>query len=107
MLRWTWLMLVLTAAACSPDYPFDKPGTWSLDQLGGANDANLRVMVANPRDLVAGAGENTSVGVEAATPVHKLFTGRRAQLPPLNTLDVNVIPLQQPQPEQGGPNAGQ
>jgi len=107
MFRWTWFLLLLMVTACTPDYPFDRPGTWSLEKMGSANDANLRTMVANPRDLLAGAGESTSLGPEAAMPVHRLFTGRRAQLPAINTLDVNVVPSSQQQPEQGVPNAGQ
>jgi hypothetical protein len=98
--------LALTVAACTPDYPFDKPGTWSIDQYGIANDANLRAMVANPRDLIAGSGESTSLGAQASPAVSRLFSGKRTPLPALNTLDLNVIPLEPP-PAPGGENAGQ
>lgn len=106
MLRWHWLLLLLAVTSCTPDYPMDKPGTWSIDHYGSANDANLRAMVANPRDLVAGTGETTSLGPEAAQPVERLFTGKRPPLPDLNTLDVATIPTEA-QPAQGGGNAGQ
>ena len=107
MRPWPCLLLLLTVAACTPDYPMDKPGTWNLQQCGGANDANLRAMVANPRDLIAGSGESTSVGREAVAPVDRLFTGKRPPLPSLNTLDVTTIPTEQQQPATGGGNAGQ
>ena len=105
MRRWSLLSLLLAAAACTPDYPFDRRGTWSIGQYGSANDANLRAMVANPRDLVAGEGEITSLGPEAAPPVQRLFSGRRLPLPAISsTLDVTAIPAQQP--AAGGNNAG-
>lgn len=103
---WPWVLLALTVAACTPDYPFDKPGTWSIDQYGDANDANLHTMVANPRDLVVGSGAGTSLGAEASPPVSRLYSGKRQPLPALNTLDVNVIPMEQP-PAPSGDNAGQ
>jgi type IV pilus biogenesis protein CpaD/CtpE len=107
MSRWPWLLL-LTVAACTPDYPMDKPGTWNLEQYGGANDANLRTMVVNPRDLIAGSGESTSFGPEAAAPVDRLLTGKRTPLPATNSLDVTTVSTEQ-QPAQGGSgsNAGQ
>ena len=49
-----WMLLPLLGA-CTPDYPMDKPGTWNIP-LGtlGSNDANLRAMIVDPRDLTAG-----------------------------------------------------
>jgi type IV pilus biogenesis protein CpaD/CtpE len=107
MSRWPCLLL-LAIAACTPDYPMDKPGTWNLEQYGGANDANLRTMVVNPRDLIAGSGERTSLGSEAAAPVDRLFSGKRTPLPTTDSLDVTASPTEQ-QPAQGGSgsNAGQ
>jgi len=93
-------LLLLSAAACTPDYPMDKPGTWQLPQIG-ANDANLHTMIVNPHDLVAGSGENTTIGAEAGPPVHRLLTGQRYQLPPSNVMQINLIGgQQQPQPQQ-------
>lgn len=83
------LALVLLAAGCTPDYPFDKPGTWHLDANGGsANGANLRVMVVNPHDLVEGQGAQTALGSEAASPAKRLLTGKRAPLPDSSLLQV-------------------
>ncbi len=78
-----WLLLPLTA--CSPDYPFDRPGTWSLppDNLG-SNAENLRVMVADPNDLTAGASEDGSGGNEAAPPVRRMLSGKRPSLPTIS-----------------------
>jgi hypothetical protein len=100
---------LLVVAACTPDYPWDRPGTWSIDQYGGSsNDANLRAMVANPRDLIAGTGETGSLGSEASPPVSRLYSGQRTPLPKLDTLDVNLNQSTlQPAPAQGAGNAGQ
>jgi hypothetical protein len=83
MVRWRIIALLLPLAACSPDYPMDKPGTWAPPPVSN-NDQNLKVMVVNPQDLVAGAGEDNSLGSEAGPPVHRLLTGRRTDLPPSN-----------------------
>lgn len=81
------LLLLLPLAACgsSPD-PFDRELTWSIPAgNANANDANLRTMVVDPRDLAAGAGEDNSAGNAAAAPVRRLITGRRTPLPQSNT----------------------
>jgi len=77
--------IVLPLAACSPDYPFDRPGTWSLppDNLG-SNAENLRVMVADPNDLTAGASEDGSAGNQAAPPVTRMLSGKRPSLPSIS-----------------------
>jgi hypothetical protein len=80
MLRWRNLVLLLPLAACTPDYPMDKAGTWHAPEVG-ANDKNLRIMLVNPQDLIAGTGEDNSLGSESAPPVHRLLTGNRTPLP--------------------------
>ncbi len=45
------LCLLLALAACGPE-PFDREGTW---RATGANEANLRAMVADPAHLTRGA----------------------------------------------------
>lgn len=83
-MRYVALTVLLALAACNQD-PFERPGTWSVPQsVGGANDANLRAMVTDPRDLVAGTGEENSVGSAAVAPVRRLLTGRRPPLPQSN-----------------------
>jgi hypothetical protein len=83
------LLLLLPLGACTPDYPMDKPGTWSLPPGHlSSNDANLRVMLVDPNDLTAGASAEGSEGNEAGPPVQRLVTGRRPALP-----DTNGTPL--------------
>jgi hypothetical protein len=105
MLSRLCLLPLLGIAACSPDYPFDKPGTWHLGATG-SNDANLRTMIVNPRDLVGGTGERRALASEAAPPVHRLLTGQRYPLPASDVLQVELSGQQPPQ-SQGGQNVGQ
>jgi hypothetical protein len=84
-------LVVVFVTACSPDYPMDKPGTWSLDSWGSSNDGNLRAMVVNPHDLVEGRGEPNALGAEAAPPVKRLFTGKRYPLPASDVVNFNVV----------------
>ncbi len=84
------LLLLLAAGGCEQD-PFDRPGTWSLPPSGlGSNDTNLRVMLANPNDLIAGTGESTSTGPLAAQPVELLMTGKRRPLPVARAQNADV-----------------
>jgi hypothetical protein len=83
------LALPLSLAACTPDYPMDKPGTWSLPPGAlSANDANLRVMIVNPQDLTTGEAADGSDATVAAPPVRRLISGHRPQLP-----DISGTPL--------------
>ena len=104
-LRLAALGLALAAAGCSPDYPMDKPGTWRISGEG-SNDANLRVMLVNPRDLEAGTGDANSVGPLAAAPVRRVMTGQRYPLPAVSAARLQGAA---PQPPQQGArqNAGQ
>lgn len=102
------LLLLLVVAACTPDHPFDKPGTWHLSDGYSANDVNLRAMIVNPNDLIEGTGTKTALGSEASPPVRKLLTGHRAQLPLSNVSAIGgAQPQQQQQPVDGGNNAGE
>lgn len=102
-MRHALLLVLLSAAACTPDYPLDKPGTWRIPETSD-NDANLRTMIVNPHDLVAGTGETTTIGSEAGPPVRRLLTGKRYELPASNVLQVNLVGGQQPQQQGGGLN---
>jgi hypothetical protein len=84
----------------------DRAGTWRLGETG-ANDANLRTMIVNPHDLVAGTGETTAIGPEAAQPVTRLLTGKRTPLPESNVLQLNVAGAPQQQPAGQGSPVGQ
>jgi hypothetical protein len=73
------LMFALVATGCAAEKtdPFERPGTWSVT---GANDANLKVMVADPHDLISGRGETNNMASEASPPVQRLFSGKRFPL---------------------------
>jgi hypothetical protein len=61
--RLLWLPLALAAGGCIDPEPFTRPNTW---QATGANDANLRAMIANPADLQRGLAPATAARGEAA-----------------------------------------
>jgi hypothetical protein len=86
------VVLLLMLGGCTPDWPMDRPGAWSLDREPSANDANLRTMIVNPHDLIAGSGEGTGLGAEAVRPAQRLFTGHRAALPSTSASTVYGIP---------------
>jgi hypothetical protein len=81
--------------------PYQRPGTYNPT---GDNDANLRVMVGNPADLVEGSGSGVAAGGEAAPPVARLLAGKRYPLPELNAATVNVT--NEPASQQGSANPG-
>lgn len=89
------LPIVLLLAGCGTD-AWDRPGTWNIPPAGlDSNDSNLRVMVVNPRDLTAGAGEETSDGTLAAQPVQLLLSGQRRTLPSVNASTIGATQGQQ------------
>jgi hypothetical protein len=96
MHRLGWFLVALLVTGCAYDMsdPYVRPGTWNPT---ANNDANLRVMVANPHDLVEGTGQGASAGAVAAPPVARLLAGKRYPLPTLNASDINVTtePAQQ------------
>lgn len=78
MHRMPILLVLLAATGCSLPDPFDRPGTW---RPTGANEANLRVMVANPADLRRGEDSAPADGNTAAAAVDRLRQGRVKPLP--------------------------
>jgi hypothetical protein len=80
-------VILLLLAACAD--PIDRPGTWNPSAK--SNDANLRVMIADPHDLVEGKGHEGSLGAEAAPGV--------TRLPSENTSDVQSAPQSVPPPQ--------
>ena len=64
---------LLVMGGCAQIDPQTKEGVW---RPTGANDANLRAMVAVPSDLAYGRAARTSDGNTAARAVERLRTGR-------------------------------
>ena len=92
-------LLLLAVAGCTD--PFDRPLTWSLPPTGlSSNDNNLRAMLVNPGDAVAGVGEDTSVAPLSERPVELLMSGRRRPLPFVNASEVGAGQQQQQQQQQ-------
>lgn len=58
--------------------PYYQEGKW---RPTGANDFNLRVMAAQPRDIISGQGEPGADGQGAADAVDRLRTDRVRPLP--------------------------
>lgn len=85
--RFAWLTLaILGMAGCSAIDPLTKEGVW---RPTGANDANLRAMVAVPSDLAFGRSARASDGDQAARAVDRLRTGRVYPLPSISTSRVS------------------
>jgi hypothetical protein len=94
------IVLTMVASACSDQVGYERPGTW---RPTGANDYNLRVMVANPRDLDAGASASTDRGNGASRAVTRLLIDRRRPL--LNVSSSRVV-LNNTEPDSPLPSAG-
>ncbi|HBK08969.1 MAG TPA: hypothetical protein DDZ81_24450 [Acetobacteraceae bacterium] len=90
------LLLLLLVSGCADLGSFDQPGKWTAT---GSNDANLRVMIANPYDLREGVDAPGTMSAEAAPPVKRLFQGRRTPLPLANASQIGASNEQQPQPQ--------
>jgi hypothetical protein len=98
-------LLLLALAGCTD--PFDRPLTWSLPPTGlSSNDNNLRAMLVNPGDAVAGVGEDTSVAPLSERPVELLMSGHRRPLPFVNASEVGAGQQQQQQQQQQQPGMG-
>ncbi len=103
MTRLFWLLL-LAGCAANPltGDPMQRAGTWAPT---GNNDANLRAMIADPHDLLAGAELPDGLGAEAAPAVGRLLSGRTPPLldEPTSSLGGSSTAAGAP---QGGGNAG-
>jgi hypothetical protein len=100
-------LLGFLMSGCAQD-PFERPATWSLPPEGlGANDSNLRAMVANPQDLSSPRDEeSTSVGSLSTRPVDLLLEGRRARLPSVNASTIGAGGSSQQTQGASGPSGG-
>jgi len=72
------LAIGLSAGCTAMNDPWDRDGAWRPTR---ANDANLRAMVADPADLIAGRGTDRRVGPGSADAVDRLYNDRVRALP--------------------------
>jgi hypothetical protein len=82
------LLLLLLLGACSITDPYQREGVW---RPNGANDIDLRVMVANPQDLVRGPEVSGSDGRQAAAAVDRLRRDKVKPLPDSGVADLKAI----------------
>ena len=72
------LLLLALLAGCAEIDPLTRPGTW---HPLGANDLNLRAMLANPQDLQRGVPLADADGMVVAAAAHRYRTGKVRTLP--------------------------
>jgi len=79
--------LALLLAGCAGD-DFSRPGTW---QATGANEANLRAMVAEPAHLQRGVAAPTERALPATQAIRRLAADRRRPLPDSRAAQIGAI----------------
>lgn len=91
--------LLLLVAGCTNADPIDRPGTW---QATGANDRNLRAMIANTADLEVGVAPATERGNAGANAATRLLLERRRPLPAARASDIGALSQQPTDPPLPG-----
>jgi len=82
------MFALLAVAGCNAQQdPFERAHTWAPT---GVNEANLRVMVADPNDLAGGVDEPNSLSAESTPAVRRLLTGQRRPLPVVNASSIST-----------------
>ncbi|MGG5887108.1 hypothetical protein ACLF3G_08180 [Falsiroseomonas sp. HC035] len=71
------VLLLYPLAACGGG-DFARPGTW---QASGVNDANLRLMLADPQDAMRGRAAATDRAQPGSLAIQRLERDRRRSLP--------------------------
>ena len=87
MRRVLWLALLLPAG-CAAEDPLTREGTW---QPTGANEANLRAMIADPQDLVTGVADRRADGSVVAAAVARYRAGKLKSLPDASASKISPI----------------
>jgi hypothetical protein len=90
-------LLLLPLAACGGG-DFARPGTW---QASGVNDANLRLMLADPQDAVRGRAAMGDRAQPATLAIRRLERDRRRPLPDSRAARIGAAPAAAPE----APNA--
>ena len=94
---------LLCAAGCAGEDPLTRSGQWHPI---GANDANLRAMIADPDDLVTGVASRTADGQVVAAAVARYRSGRVKDLPDVTISKVAPIQVNNAAPA-AAPAAGE
>ncbi|MEO8713746.1 MAG: hypothetical protein ABI369_01900 [Acetobacteraceae bacterium] len=81
------LALALALAACEQTEPYSRAGEW---HPLGANAANLRAMIADPRDLDQGRGAISAEGDIAAAAVARLRADAVKRLPASSIAEIHA-----------------
>lgn len=80
--------VALTLAGCDATDPYLRDGVW---RPNGANEANLRAMVASPSDLVRGVSAGAGNGQQAAAALDR---ARNDKVRPLSDSAIaKVVPV--------------
>ncbi len=85
---WPFLAAALLLAGCDAMDPYKREGTWRPE---GANEANLRAMVAVPADLVGGQEDLAGDGRQAASALNRMRKDTVRPLP--DSAVANVVPV--------------
>jgi hypothetical protein len=82
------VLAFLALAACAGPGDFARPGTW---QPSGANDANLRAMLADPGHAMRGVAAPAERGQPASLAIRRLVQDRRRPLPDSRASTIGAI----------------
>lgn len=96
------LALLPALAGCAVTDPLYQEGLW---RPTGANEANLRLMVAVPSDLAQGVAARGADGHGAARAVDRLRRGQVKPLPNVGISEVAPLISVAPAPAAGAANA--
>ncbi len=99
------MRLALYAAAvalsgCAFDDPLTRQGLWVPN---GANQANLRAMAADPRDLVTGQSDSRADGAVVTAAINRYRTGQVKDLPDSAIAKVAPIAINNNAPAASAP----
>ena len=94
------MLTLLCAAGCAGEDPLSRAGQW---HPVGANDANLRTMIADADDLVTGVASRQADGQVAAAAVARYRAGRVKELPDSTISKVAPIQVNNAAPAAAAP----
>ncbi len=82
------LPLLVAVAGCNQIDPYTRPGNW---RPNGANDSNLRAMVAVPADLAVATPASPADGHLAAAALNRLRNDQVKSLPDTGLAQIVVV----------------